>query len=454
VWWAAAVLGLAAAGAATLPGERIGLGVSVVGVVVCLLGALAAPLADRAALAWWIGAALLAAVPALRAAAWVAVPSLFAAASLASLGAAGGRTWREVGAGSVAGVLRVPAGVLVAPVALARCAAGRKAADLAPAARGAVLAAVLLGIFVPLLVAADAAFARLAEEAVDFEVSHPFLRAVAALLIAGATGGLALAARARRARPARASRAWLGATEWAIALAVLDLLFAGFVLLQLTTLFAGHDYVLRTTGLTYAEYARQGFAELLAVAALTLAVVAAAPSRDRLPRILLGALCVLTLIVLASAIKRLELYEEAFGFTRLRLIAHAALLWLGALVVAVLAAGAARRTAWLPRAVVAVSAAAVLLLALANPDRWIAEHNIDRLQRTGQLDEYYLTELSADATPALARLPRTLAACTTHGVRRRLLNRDGWAGLNLGRARARRALETIPAVVPTCPGWP
>jgi hypothetical protein len=186
------------------------------------------------------------------------------------------------------------------------------------------------------------------------------------------------------------------------------------------------------------------------VAALTLAVVAAAPSRDKLPRILLGALCVLTLIVLASAIKRLELYEEAFGFTRLRLIAHAALLWLGALFVAVLAAGAAGRTAWLPRAVVGVSAAAVLLLALANPDRWIAEHNIDRMERTGQLDEYYLAELSADATPALARLPGTLASCTTRDVRRRLLDGDGWAGLNLGRTRARRALETIPAVVPSC----
>jgi hypothetical protein len=116
----------------------------------------------------------------------------------------------------------------------------------------------------------------------------------------------------------------------------------------------------------------------------------------------------------------------------------------------ILAAGAARRNASLPRAVVAVSAAAALLFALANPDRWIAEHNIDRMERTGQLDEDYLAELSADATPALARLPDTLAACTTGDVRRTLFDDDGWAGLNLGRTRARRALETIPAVVPTC----
>ena len=82
-----------------------------------------------------------------------------------------------------------------------------------------------------------------------------------------------------------------------------------FVAFQLTTLYGGNDYVLKTSGVTYAEYARSGFAQLIAAAALTLAVIAAAArySPDsKLRRALLGALTVLTLVILASAYTRLR----------------------------------------------------------------------------------------------------------------------------------------------------
>ena len=60
------------------------------------------------------------------------------------------------------------------------------------------------------------------------------------------------------------------------------LLFALFVAVQLRVLFGGAAYVQRTTGLGYGEYARQGFVQLLAVAALTLTVIGvAARRRDR-----------------------------------------------------------------------------------------------------------------------------------------------------------------------------
>jgi hypothetical protein len=151
--------------------------------------------------------------------------------------------------------------------------------------------------------------------------------------------------------------------------------------------------------------------------------------------------------VLASALKRLGLYEHAYGFTRLRLLAQAQLLWLGALFVAILVAGAARRTAWLPRAVVALSVAAALAFGLADPDRSIAERNIDRYERTGELDVFYLGRLSADAAPALARLPAPLAQCAAQRLRDRLARPDGLAGANVGRTRARRALARLPRAV-------
>ena len=100
------------------------------------------------------------------------------------------------------------------------------------------------------------------------------------------------------------------------------------------------------------------------VAALTLAVVAAARrwARDdgQLLNVLIAALCLLTLVVLISALKRLALYEDMFGYTRLRLAAHAAILYLGALFVLVFVTRG--RATWLPRAAVATTGAAVLLV--------------------------------------------------------------------------------------------
>jgi hypothetical protein len=219
--------------------------------------------------------------------------------------------------------------------------------------------------------------------------------------------------------------------EWALPLGALVLLLGAFVATQLTTMFGGNRHVLQTAGLTYAQYAHSGFAQMLAVAALTLAVVGAAARWARadglLLRALLAALCVLTLVVLASALRRLGLYEQAYGFTRLRLAADAALLWLGALFGLVLLAGVAGGT-WLPRAMVAVTGAAVLVFALSDPDRRIAERNLD----SGRVDEAYLSGLGPDALPALARR----APCAAEAVRERL-GGDGLIGLNVARIRAR-----------------
>ena len=139
----------------------------------------------------------------------------------------------------------------------------------------------LLAVFVPLFVTADAAFAQIVDDAFDWDVDvdRAGERVAVFLLVAGLPGALLLTAATRvRAAPAPRSRA-LGRTEWLIALAALDALFAAFVALQLTTLFGGDEHVLRTAGLTYAEYAREGFAQLMVAAALTLAVIALAPQR-------------------------------------------------------------------------------------------------------------------------------------------------------------------------------
>ena len=352
-----ALVAIGAIAAALLVGRPAGLGVSLVAI------ALLAVAKPRSAwgVAFWLLAAALAAVATLRAAGWIVWPSLVFAAALGSLAAAGGAAWWPVAAG-IGRVGRIDRGLEL----VARQSASPRLSWLT----GAGIAVVLLAVFVPLFATADAAFAHLLGELVpDDAVDLPAARLATWAGVVGIGGGLLWAGRAPAVAPVPPARAKLGRTESAVPLIALVVLFAAFVALQLSALYAGHDYVLRTAGLTYAEYAREGFAQLLAAAALTLAVIAAAARWASVSRLLLGALCVLTLVVLASALTRLGLYMEAYGFTRLRLTAEAVILWLGALFALLLIAGG---RGWLPRATVALTAAAMLAFAISNPDRRIA----------------------------------------------------------------------------------
>jgi hypothetical protein len=411
-----AVLALGAIAAATVIGPPAGLALTV---TTCALIAATARRHDPWSVAWLVLAAALAGVATLRAADWLVGWSVVAAVALAALASAGGASWRQVAVGLVP---RPTLAALRVPVAVAPRGGWRHPLTAAG------IVAVLLAVFVPLFASADAAFAHLLGQLMpDHGVDDPVAR-LAVWLAFALVGGALLSA--RTAAPAAAGTPRLTRLEWAAPLTVLVVLFAAFVALQLTALYGGHDHVLRTAGLTYAEYAREGFAQLLAAAALTLAVIAAAarwtpPSRLRTA--LLGALCVLTLAVLASALTRLDLDMDAYGFTRLRLSAQATILWLGGVFALVLVA---RGAAWLPRATVALTGAALLAFAVSNPDLRIAERNVERYERTGRIDERTLRGLSADAAPALAGRP-TLTECPEP---------DGVAGFNLARRRAREAL--------------
>ena len=407
-----AVVAIGAIAAAVLVGRPAGLGVTVV--AVALLAVAARP-RDAWGIAFWLLAAALASLATVRAAGWIVWPSLVTAAALASLAAAGGAAWWPVAAG-IGRVARLDRGFELVG-------RGTPGAPPRTVVTGAGIAAVLLAIFVPLFATADAAFAHLLGELVpDDAVDHPAGRAATWAAVMGIGGALMWAGRAAAVAPAPPAARRLGRTESVVPLVALIALFAVFVALQLTALYGGHDYVLDTAGLTYAEYAREGFAQLLAAAALTLAVIAAAARWGSVNRLLLGALCALTLVVLASALTRLGLYMDAYGYTRLRLSAEGAILWLGGVFALLLIAGAARRMGWLPRATVALTGVAVLAFAISNPDRRVAEHN---LKRAEPADERVLRDLSADAAPALP--------CRLVDVP----EPDGVIAFNLGRARAR-----------------
>ncbi|MDN5930594.1 MAG: DUF4173 domain-containing protein, partial [Pseudonocardia sp.] len=236
--------------------------------------------------------------------------------------------------------------------------------------------------------------------------------------------------------------------EWALPVGLLVGLFALFVGVQFATLFGSDAHVLATTGLTYAEYARSGFWQLLAVTVLALGVIVlgarwAPPRAGR--RGLLSALAGLTLVIVASALSRMWLYQEAYGFTVLRLLVLVCELWLGLGFVLVLGTVLTRRPRRPLRAMVVTGAAALLVLAVFDPERFVAEQNVARYAETGRIDVEYLTELSADAVPVLAGLPEPLRSCALGPIGARTTPTGDWRSANLGRAQARDVLAGVVA---------
>ncbi|MZF57965.1 DUF4173 domain-containing protein [Streptomyces sp. SID5594] len=454
---------------ALLLGDGLGVNLLIVAVPAALAAAFAARAAGRRLRTWtatWaLGGLALLAVPALRDAGWPTFLAVVSAFALGSLALHGSRSWLGVLIGSVGIVDSVAAGVRWGWRGV-RERADDSRGRWGTAVRTTAVAVGLLVVFGTLFASADAAFADLLGRLTpDVSIVDGPLRTF--LFLVGLVGALAAA------RTAAAPVRWdgltvkagkpRGRTEWALPLIVLDLLFAAFITLQLVVLLGGYDKVREKTGLDHAEYARQGFWQLLWATLLTLVVIALAlrwaprgGSRDRtLVRAVLGTLCVLTLVVVASALRRMDLYVAEYGLTRLRISVAAMELWLGVVFVLILAAGVFGAR-FLPRAIAVSAAAAVLAFGAISPDAVVAEQNVQRFEddRTS-IDIDYLKDLSADAVPALDKLPEPQRSCALRVIQRDLHTSDSpWYATSWGEARAKEILRERPATADhrTCYG--
>ncbi len=206
-------------------------------------------------------------------------------------------------------------------------------------------------------------------------------------------------------------RGWLGIVEAAVVLFSVDVLFLVFVLIQFAALFGGETF-LRSRGLTYSEYARRGFFELLAVSLITLGLILLLDYVTRRETkaqrfvFLLGStlMIAMTVIILASAFQRLQLYELAYGFTSLRVYSHVFMIWLAVLMVYVLAFLFFSRSHLFATGALGAALGFIITLDVLNPDAFIVRQNVARYERGEGLDVAYLGTLSEDAVPLLMPL--------------------------------------------------
>jgi len=247
----------------------------------------------------------------------------------------------------------------------------------------------------------------------------------------------------------------IGPLEIGSVLGSLLFLFLCFIIIQLRYLFGGTTLVQSVAGLTYADYARQGFFALLKVVFLLHIVLmvgdwlvkATDHDTKQLFRWLSLGLIALAIFIFASAFFRLYLYVDAYGLTRARFYAVAVLVWL-ALVFLFFAV----KLLWpnwslFTGAYIYAFIGVLLLLNIINPDAIITRINLDRYAAGRKLDQPYLGTLSYDAIPTLLdyrghltdqEITHITNAIESHRI---TLAKQDWRSWNYARSRANTRLR-------------
>lgn len=240
-------------------------------------------------------------------------------------------------------------------------------------------------------------------------------------------------------------------------LILIDVLYVFFIAVQFSYLFGS-----LTDGLpqnfTYAQYARKGFFELVAVTVINLVILignmnfvkASGRKIDKVVRALNTALVISTFIMLLSAHLRMSLYEEAYGFTYLRILTHVFMGYLFVLVTVSLAK-IWRHSIPLLKSFIVISIVAYTLLNYINVDQLIVKNNIERYNKGNPIDISYLTTLSYDAVPQLVDFmngttDRELAMKLENELKHKkdvLAKATPWQSFNISKYRAKESLIKV-----------
>ncbi|MCW5962069.1 MAG: DUF4173 domain-containing protein [Pyrinomonadaceae bacterium] len=250
----------------------------------------------------------------------------------------------------------------------------------------------------------------------------------------------------------------LGAVEVSVILGLINLLFLGFVIVQIPYLFGGFELVQNTPDFKLAEYARRGFGELVAVSALVLPVLMVShwllrkdgSSNGRIFKVLAVIQIGLLFVIMISAAQRLLLLTGnlGYGLTTVRFYPMAFMvllamifLWFGATVLR----GNRHHFAW--------GALWIALLVLGtlhvfNPDDFIVKTNLKLMQEGRDFDGDYNASLSDDAVPELLSGFQQMDGDDKCDVARRLSFRftqqkgeSDFRSFNLSRSRAKELLD-------------
>lgn len=331
--------------------------------------------------------------------------------------------------------------------------------------RGLIITAILLFVFGYLLSASDARFEAIISQLFNWNLDAD--KILIYLLSFGITswiavailrGGILIQSSIVNKEPVLPN--WkLGTIEIVMILTALNLLFLSFIAVQFTYFFGGDALVQSPIKLTYANYAREGFFQLVTVVILVLTLLLFThwlykPSTKfgkMLYPILATSIIIMTMIIEASAAHRMYIYTRVSGLTELRFYSSVFMLWLVILFIwfsLTVLRGQRQRFSF---GAILTGMILIGFLHIINPDARIAEFNLARLEDGQSFDVDYVSGLSADALPslitALPELPEQQQChlwqkLKVHPIIKEV-SKDGWRGFNLDRYLARNLLLSV-----------
>ncbi|WP_147534609.1 DUF4153 domain-containing protein [Bacillus marasmi] len=190
-------------------------------------------------------------------------------------------------------------------------------------------------------------------------------------------------------------------------LILINIVYILFTIVQFKYFFSGS----LQGDLTYAEYARKGFFELLFATLINLSITVlilqfvkpASLFIKRFIQVLLTTLILSSGVMLVSAFIRLNLYEEAYGFTLIRVLAHSFMIFLVLIYLYTLF------KIWIEKlSLFHFYFISSLLyytgMNLIDVEKFVVEKNLNRYDQTGKIDHIYLNSLSYSGILGLIEL--------------------------------------------------
>ncbi len=235
-------------------------------------------------------------------------------------------------------------------------------------------------------------------------------------------------------------------------LVLLNLVYILFTFVQFKYFFGGAlqgDF-------TYAEYARKGFFELLFVTVLNLSLTVAvltfvhssSAAIRRIIQTLLTILVFSSTVMLCSAFKRLGMYEDAYGFSFTRILAHSFMILLAVIFAYTLV------KIWVEKLSLfhfyfITSLVYYAMINTVDMGQLVVDKNIDRYEKTGKVDVQYLNTLSSEGILGLISLYQKdpdipgLKGILQERKAETLNENSSWQSFNLKRVQAKNELEKL-----------
>ena len=239
---------------------------------------------------------------------------------------------------------------------------------------------------------------------------------------------------------------------------ILDIVYLIFCAIQVVYLFTKAGM---PNGMTYADYARQGFFQLMIVTFINFAILLWVYTKksDNLNKFqtnfiksmeVLMEIC--TQIIIVSAFYRMFLYEQAYGYTYSRLFVYFILSVEFIFMMFVIAYTLGKKINLVKWGLI-IGTTAYMVLNYINVDVVIAKNNIDRYfaNPEEEFDFYYLeSHTGTDAIAEIKRLLDTNDEALARSVKFYLLheqtnlkNDETWLEFNISRVKARNNLKGI-----------